>query len=201
MRGGRTSCMRDESPLEFENLEKGVRGVEEHQQRDRELRLVLLGVVAGVVATVPAELLLKPLVITATGALRYGTRTLAFLHNGAAYALGNLAVAALALAGVWYGYRRFTGYYDDPTVRVPLDYDANLVFERLHDYLEEEARAHDLHVDAAHDVIACTTGDGDLVLEVKFDTGRDVAYFTYNPRITVSGDLLDSLHDRFGADD
>lgn len=190
--------MGDELRLEFAGLEDSFEEVKESERRYQEFRMMILGLAAGVLATFPAQLLVEPFHVTDSGHVHYGSRLIANGLPTPGFILSNLFVVVAVLIGSIYVYRYFSGYYDEPTVRIPYDEATDDVYYRIETFLEETAGGLDLDVHTSHHHIVCADENDEIIAEFEFDPGREVMYLTYEPRNRQSTLLVRKIKQRFG---
>lgn len=190
--------MGDELRLEFANLEDSFEEAKESERRYREFRLILLGLAAGVLATLPAQLLVEPLHVTDAGAVHYGSRVVADSLPTPGFILTNLFVVVTVLVGCGYVYRYVSGYSDEPTVRIPYGEETEDVYQRIEAFLEEAGGGIGVDVHTGHHHIVCVDQSEEILAEFEFDPGREVMYLTYDPRDRQSTLLVRKVKQRFG---
>ncbi|MFC7167011.1 hypothetical protein [Halospeciosus flavus] len=190
--------MGDELRLEFADLENSLEEAQQSERRYREFRLMFLGLTAGVLATLPAQLLVEPFHVTDAGTVRYGSQRIASHLPTPGFVVSNLLLVVGVLLGCIYLYRYLSDYTDETTVRVPYDDETKTVQERVESYLEEAATDLDIEVHTAHHNVTCVDQNDRPVLELEFDPGRRILYLTYDPRERQSTLLVRKIRQRFG---
>ncbi|WP_435098827.1 hypothetical protein [Halarchaeum sp. P4] len=187
-----------EPRLEFADLDAAFERNERRERRQREFRFMFIGLCAGVLANIPAQLLVQPFHVSDSGVVMYGDRVITQTLPTPRLLLLNGVVLVAMLVACLYGYRYYTGYYDEPTVRVPFDSDSDTVYDHVEEYLSTEAEDLDVDVVTGHQRIQCVSPADEDLLSVEFDPGRDVAYVTWDPHDRQSRVLVEKLRQRFG---
>ncbi|WP_440991237.1 hypothetical protein [Haloarchaeobius baliensis] len=202
--------------IDFTNLEEKQKEIDDRYQSFRDFNSFLVGVLIGVVVTIPVQLLLKPFAVR-DSQLTYGSAVLVESLSLQWYVFSVLFLFSILLVGILIAYAYYQGITNWETVRLQTRTNHDKLYQESKEILNGISNERNLNFKAVDNQIVIKDPSATntrllgrmkpsrgRVLELQFDTDVTVLHLGFAPENRHTPALLshfeESIEEMYDAD-